>query len=153
MIKYKLEFTKERDDKIKSEICSRYNLEWNRITSRSRIRINVDARMLYCGLLRYVFRLTFREIGDILNRNHATILHSIEQHDTFVKILKSYKKNYEEIERTLMLDDNYYIHEVKFIERKMEQLSIRLKNLINKKNNYKLKIKKQLNGRQKLCSK
>lgn len=151
MTRYKLEFTKERDEKIQSEVCSRYGLEWGVILSRSRVREVVDARRLYSGILRNVFRLTFQEIGDILNKNHATILHNINQHDTFVRILKSYKKNYEEIERALMLDDNYYIHEVKEVERKMEDLAKRLDELIERKNNYKLKI--QNNGREKLCSK
>jgi len=151
MTRYKLEFTKERDEKIQSEVCSRYGLEWSMILSRSRVREVVDARRLYIGILRDIFRLTLQEIGNILNKNHATILHNINQHDTFVKILKSYKKNYEEIERALMLDDNYYIHEVKEVERKMDDLSKRLEELIERKNNYKLKI--QNNGREKLCSK
>jgi hypothetical protein len=141
MTRYKLEFTKERDDKIKYEICNRYNLEWQRIKSKSRIRVIIDARRLYCGILRYVFKLTFQEIGDILNKSHATILHSIQQHDIFVKILKSYKKNYNEIESSLWIDDNYYIHEVIEVERKMNELSSRLNDLIEKKNEYKLKIK------------
>ena len=63
---YKLEFTKERDEIIKSEISKRYNLTWEQIQSTSRVRIIVDARRLYCGILRNVFRLTFQEIGDIL---------------------------------------------------------------------------------------
>ena len=151
MHNYKLELTKERDDKIKSEICKRYNLEWYRIQSKSRVRLIVDARRLYCGILRNIFRLTFQEIGDILNKDHATILHNIKQHDTFVKILKSYKKHYEEIESILMLDDNYYVHEVIEVERQMDILSKRLEDLIEKKNNYKLKLKQ--NGRKKLCSK
>jgi len=152
MNRYKLEFTRERDDKIKSEICRRYNLAWSVVEGKSRIRKVVDARRLYCGVLRNLFRLTFQEIGNILNKNHATILHNITQHDTFVRILKSYKRNYEEIESTLMLDDNYYIHEVIEVERKMNELSQRLNDLIEKKNEYKLKIKKQKNGRQELCS-
>ncbi len=40
-----------------------------------------------------------------------------------------------------MLDVNYYIHEVVEVERKMNELSIRLNDLIDKKNEYKLKIK------------
>ena len=152
MTKYKLEFTKERDEIIKSEICKRYNLEWYRIESKSRVRVVVDARRLYCGILRNIFRLTFQEIGDILDKNHATIIHNIQQHDAFVRILKSYKKNYDEIERTMLLDDNYYIHEVVEVERKMNELSIRLKDLIEKKNEYKLKIKNKKNVRKKLCS-
>ena len=149
---YKLEFTKERDDIIKSEISKRYNLDWMQIQSTSRVRIVVDARRLYCGILRNIFRLTFQEIGDILDKNHATIIHTIQQHDAFVRILKSYKKNYDEIERTLMLDDNYYIHEVVEVERKMNELAIRLDDLIAKKNEYKLKIKNKTNVRKKLCS-
>lgn len=149
---YKLEFTKERDEIIKSEISKRYNLNWEQIQSTSRVRIVVDARRLYCGILRNIFRLTFQEIGDILNKNHATIIHNLQQHDAFIRILKSYKKNYDEIERTMLLDDNYYIHEVVEVERKMNELSIRLKDLIEKKNEYKLKIKNKTNVRKKLCS-
>ena len=92
-------------------------------------------------MLRDLFCLSYQKIAKILNKNHATIIHNVQQHEVFVKILKSYRKNYEDIERTLMLDDNYYIHEVKEVERKMNELSERLNDLIEKKNNYKLKIK------------
>ena len=149
---YKLEFTKERDEIIKSEISKRYNLNWEQIQSSSRVRVVVDARRMYCGILRNIFRLTFQEIGDILNKNHATVMHNIQQHDAFVRILKSYKKNYDEIERTMLLDDNYYIHEVAEVERKMNELAVRLNDLIKKKNEYKLKIKNKTNVRKKLCS-
>ena len=152
MNRYKLELTKERDDKIISEICTRYNVQWLSILSKSRVRVVVDARRLYCGLLRNVFGLTFQEIGKILNKNHATIVHNVQVHDNFVKILKSYKQNFEEIESMFYLDENYYIHEVLSIEIKIDILSKRLDELIQKKNEYKLKIKKQKNGRKELCS-
>ncbi|QDP67844.1 MAG: putative bacterial DnaA helix-turn-helix protein [Prokaryotic dsDNA virus sp.] len=141
MNKYKLEFTRERDEKIKAIICERYNLSWSVVEGRSRVRKIVDARRLYSGVLRDLFCLSYQKIAKILNKNHATIIHNVQQHEVFVKILKSYRKNYEDIERTLMLDDNYYIHEVKEVERKMNELSERLNDLIEKKNNYKLKIK------------
>jgi len=112
----------------------------------------VDARRMYCGILRNIFRLTFQEIADILDKNHATIIHNLQQHDAFVRILKSYKKNYDDIERTMLLDDNYYIHEVAEVERKMNDLAVRLNDLIEKKNEYKLKIKNKTNVRKKLCS-
>jgi len=44
MSRYKLEFTRERDEKIKSEICERYNLAWSVVKGKSRIRKVVDAR-------------------------------------------------------------------------------------------------------------
>ena len=141
MNRYKLELTEERHYKIKSEISLRYNLGWGSIESRSRKGIVVDARRLYCGLLRNIFGLTFHEIANILNKNHATIIHNIKKHDIFVRILKSYKKNYEEIESSLMLGDNYYEHEVIEVERRIDSLSKRLNDLIEKKNEYKLKIR------------
>ena len=142
MNKYRLEFTKERDEKIKSEICKRYNLEWCVVEGKSRVRKVVDARRLYSGILRNVFRLTYHDIAFILNKNHATIIHNMQQHEFFVKNLKSYRKNYEEIEGDLWTSDNYYLHEVIEVERKMDELSIKLKDLIERKNEYKLKIKK-----------
>jgi len=153
MNRYKLELTKERDQEIIREICSRYNVRWISVLSKSRVRVVVDARRLYCGLLRNVFGLKFEDIGKILNKNHATIVHNLQVHDNFVKILRSYKKNFEEIESMFYLDENYYIHEVLSIEIKIDTLSQRLDELIEKKNEYKLKIKKQKNGRQELCSK
>ncbi len=141
MNRYRLEFTKERDEKIKSEICKRYNLEWCVVEGKSRVRKVVDARRLYSGILRNVFRLTYHDIAFILNKNHATIIHNMQQHEFFVKNLKSYRKNYEEIEGGLWTSDNYYLHEVIEVERKMDELSIKLKDLIERKNEYKLKIK------------
>ena len=141
MSRYKLEFTRERDEKIKSEICERYNLAWSVVEGKSRVRKVVDARRLYSGLLRNVFKLTYHDIAFILNKNHATIIHNMQQHEFFVKNLKSYRKNYEEIEGGLWTSDNYYLHEVIEVERKMDELSIKLKDLIEKKNEYKLKIK------------
>ena len=142
MDKYKIEFTRERDEKIKAEISKRYDLPWSTIEGKSRVRKVVDARRLYSGLLRNIFKLTYHDIAFILKKNHATIIHNIQQHDVFVKILKSYKNNYEDIERILMLDANFYVHEVKSVERKMEELSQRLNELIEMKNDYKLKLQK-----------
>jgi len=143
MNRYKLELTKERDQEIIREICSRCNVRWASVLSKSRVRVVVDARRLYCGLLRNVFGLKFQDIGKILNKNHATIVHNLQVHDNFVEILRSYKKNFEEIESMFYLDENYYIHEVLSIEIKIDLLSQRLDELIEKKNEYKLKIKKQ----------
>ena len=57
-----------------------------------------------------------------------------------MKILKSYRINFEEIESILIEDDSYYSHEMKNIERNIESLKEKLLDLINKKNRYKNKI-------------
>jgi chromosomal replication initiation ATPase DnaA len=140
MLKYTLELTKERNNVIKSEICSRYNLDWEKVESKSRKNIVVDARRMYCGLLRNTFGLKYDKIGKILNKTHATIIHNSKQHDIFMKILKSYRINFEEIESILIEDDSYYSHEMKNIERNIESLEEKLLDLVNKKNRYKNKI-------------
>ena len=138
---YSFELTKERDDKIKSEICRRYDVSWISIESKSRVRLVVDARRMYCGILRNTFGITYTLIAKILNKNHATvILHNVNQHDNFIKILKSYKLNFEEIEALLIEDDNYYIHEIVNIERKIDELYKKLDDLLEKKEQYKSKL-------------
>ena len=137
---YSFELTKERDDKIKSEICRRYDVSWISIESRSRVRLVVDARRMYCGILRNTFGITYTKIAKILNKNHATILHNVNQHNNFIKILKSYKLNFEEIEAMLIEDDNYYIHEIVNIERKIDELYKKLDDLLEKKELYKSKL-------------
>tara|TARA_R110000803_G_scaffold76140_1_gene140683 strand:- start:204 stop:638 length:435 start_codon:yes stop_codon:yes gene_type:complete len=137
---YSFELTKERDDKIKSEICRRYDVSWISIESKSRVRLVVDARRMYCGILRNTFGITYTKIANILNKNHATILHNVNQHDNFVKILKSYRLNFEEIEAILIEDDNYYIHEIANIERKIDELYKKLDDLLEKKEQYKSKL-------------
>jgi len=137
---YSFELTKERDDKIKSEICRRYDVSWISIESKSRVRLVVDARRMYCGILRNTFGITYNEIAKILNKNHATILHNVNQHNNFIKILKSYKLNFEEIEALLIEDDNYYIHEIVNIERKIDELYKKLDDLLEKKEQYKSKL-------------
>ena len=137
---YSFELTKERDDKIKSEICRRYDVSWISIESKSRVRLIVDARRMYCGILRNTFGITYTLIAKILNKNHATILHNVNQHNNFIKILKSYKLNFEEIEAMLIEDDNYYIHEIVNIERKIDELYKKLDDLLEKKELYKSKL-------------
>jgi hypothetical protein len=137
---YSFELTKERDDKIKSEICRRYDVSWISIESKSRVRLVVDARRMYCGILRNTFGITYTLIAKILNKNHATILHNVNQHNNFIKILKSYRLNFEEIEAMLIEDDNYYIHEIVNIERKIDELYKKLDDLLEKKEQYKSKL-------------
>ena len=137
---YSFELTKERDDKIKSEICRRYDVRWISIESKRRVRLVVDARRMYCGILRNTFGITYTLIAKILNKNHATILHNVNQHNNFIKILKSYKLNFEEIEAMLIEDDNYYIHEIVNIERKIDELYKKLDDLLEKKEQYKSKL-------------
>ena len=47
------------------------------ITSKSREQAISDARAIYCKLAREHTNFSFKAIGESLNRNHATVIHAI----------------------------------------------------------------------------
>ena len=86
-----------------------------------------------------------KDDGQDVIENIASIVlvfmeNAVKSADIYDKHAKRNTITSEDIKRALMLDDNYYIHEVKEVERKMEDLAKRLDELIERKNNYKLKI-------------
>ena len=129
-------FTEERNERIKKEICDIYNLEWETVCSKSRKRKIMEARRLYCALLRNIFFLPFQAIGKLTNTHHASVIHSIKQYDIFSEIYKGYDKNYESIKESL-IDENsltYFLDELSYLERKKKIIQNQIDNLILIKN-------------------
>jgi len=127
-----LEFTKERNDRIKSEICLRYNLEWKVICSKSRMVKIIEARRLYCALLRNIFELPLQSIGRLTNTHHSTIIHSVKQYETYAEIYTGYDSDYEEIKASLIDETSmsYFLDEMTHLERKKKILQKQIDNLI-----------------------
>ena len=127
-----LEFTKERNDRIKSEICLRYNLEWKAICSKSRMVKIIEARRLYYALLRNIFELPLQSIGRLTNTHHSTIIHSVKQYVTYAEIYKGYDSDYEEIKASLIDETSmsYFLDEMTHLERKKKILQKQIDNLI-----------------------
>ena len=63
----------------------------------SRKRNFVEARALYYNLLRDVLGMTLQSIADTVKKNHATVLHSINNFDILLSYNEDMKKSYSNI--------------------------------------------------------
>jgi len=73
----------EEVNEIKNFIEEQMGLE--NIFKNTRRRDYVDARRILFYILRNKFLLTYQEIGDISNRNHATIIHAQKDFKFLIK--------------------------------------------------------------------
>ena len=127
-----LKFTEERNKRIKTEICEIFDLEWHIVTSKSRRKKIMEARRLYCALLRNIFMLPLETIGKLTNTHHASVLHTIKQHNDYSEIYKGYDKNYENIKEALIDKSSltYFMDELSYLERKKNKIQQQIDNLI-----------------------
>jgi len=63
----------------------------------SRKRNFVEARAIYYKLLRDVLNMTFQAIGDTVNKDHATIIHSLNSIDDWMKYDRKLTDRYKNI--------------------------------------------------------
>jgi hypothetical protein len=70
------------------------------IADKTRIRINVEYRSLYFLIVKNLEpRISLREIGEAVNRDHATVIHGINQYEVFIK----YNKDLEVVRTRVLL--------------------------------------------------
>ena len=69
-------------------VCSYHGVEPDDVKGKSRVQHLVTARQTYCHLARRYTRSTLKQIGSIINRDHATVIHS----DKLTQILSSVEK-------------------------------------------------------------
>ena len=60
-------------------VCTYYQVEPNDVKGKDRARYLVTVRQIYCHLARTYTRSTFKRIGSIINRDHATVIYSDNQ--------------------------------------------------------------------------
>lgn len=65
------------------------------VLEKTRKRETCDARQLVCYILRTNTELSTTKIGELLNINHATVLHSVTQTETLLKSDKKYRRKYQ----------------------------------------------------------
>jgi hypothetical protein len=70
------------------------NLNKQEFTSSSRRRELVDARMVYCSVARKCGDFTLKQIGQSINRDHATALHAIRNYDVLSEMDKDLVNKY-----------------------------------------------------------
>ena len=127
-----LAFTEERNKRIKGEIERLYDLEWYIVTSKSRKIEIIEARRVYCALLRNVFGLPLQTIGKMANTHHATVMHSVKMHNTYSELYKGYDDNYNKIKKTLV-DKNsieYFMDELKHLEKMKNKIQKQIDSLV-----------------------
>ena len=89
---------------IVSAVVKVTGVEFNKVQSSSRRRNFVNARHLFCYFARKRTKLSFQEIGGIINRDHATIIHSVRN----VEDLLSYDREFKEIVPAIQLEIEKY---------------------------------------------
>jgi chromosomal replication initiator protein len=81
-LKYELLPKKTNRNKIKHEIVMKVvaehmNVTVDNIMSKSREQEYVEARHIYCGILRLVYGYTLKVIGRTINRDHTTAINAV----------------------------------------------------------------------------
>jgi chromosomal replication initiation ATPase DnaA len=67
------------------------------IRSKRRYRVLVDARHMYCALMRRVSLLSLADIGRTLSRDHSTVIHALKSHANKVGSDAAYATAYAEV--------------------------------------------------------
>lgn len=62
------------------------------IISKTRIQNITEARQLFCYVIRERYGIPFVKIGKLINRDHATILHSVKAHKNRHDVDKKYRE-------------------------------------------------------------
>tara|TARA_R110000737_G_C14514167_1_gene474202 strand:- start:345 stop:788 length:444 start_codon:yes stop_codon:yes gene_type:complete len=126
------------------DYCSRVDITIEELFYKSRKRDRVEKRMVLAYILRKSFRMTYQQIGESLNKTHATIINSIKNIENFITVYPHIKRLYNIADETLLdhkenLIEFYNSPFKTQIERERKLVEILLEN------NYKLKSKvKQL---------
>lgn len=77
-------------DKVINAVCEVCNVALGDIKSKSRKQEFVYARFLICHLLRE-YGLKLQAIGDIINKNHATVSYSLKSYDNEIQTSQMFK--------------------------------------------------------------
>lgn len=91
-IKYKQGSVEQTTQHLIQKICRKLKFDQTEILSNSRKKDVVYKRNIVIYLIKKLSNLSHQEIGEIFNRNHSTITHSIKQIET--KMNDKYFKEY-----------------------------------------------------------
>lgn len=99
------------------------------ITKKSRLRQVVEIKSIFCNILRKQ-QYTYKKIGDIINMNHASIIHLIKLYE----IIKS-NEDIKRIENKLKLLTEGFNFEYLDYQNKIDELNLKIEELENIKIN------------------
>jgi chromosomal replication initiation ATPase DnaA len=67
------------------------------LLASSQVRNNVDGRVAVSYYLRIHSKTTFQKIGDLLKKDHGTIMHYMKLHDNLYRYNSEYKNKYDKL--------------------------------------------------------
>jgi chromosomal replication initiation ATPase DnaA len=73
------ELRKEAEDQI-NPILSKYNVTWEQVFKHNRSTLFILARQEICVAIRTKLKWSYPKIGRLFNRDHATILNSVNKY-------------------------------------------------------------------------
>ena len=102
MKRRRLKFSDYYHDIIIEEISDIYNVDKNRIFLGSRKRNVIHAKRLYIFVLREMFGLTLKDIGEVANLHHASIIHHARQFEFESNNYAKENKAFERVENRII---------------------------------------------------
>lgn len=117
-----------------------YSSQKNYVDNRQ--RCNVVIKHAFAVVVRKHTSLSLAEIGSVIDKDHASVLHAKKNHDSNIKYLVNYKRTYNEIEREIK-DILYHEEDVATAEDliTVKELRIRLINISGRLREKVLEIK------------
>ena len=116
------------------------------VLNPTRKRQYVDARAMACFIMSRKLNLTLSQIGEILNKNHATVLHSLKLFDNLYETDYRFKEKFDKIkgiycnktpvEEPLDLKDEHIKKLQKLYDNKIRVLTLENNQLKNAKSKY-----------------
>ena len=77
-----------------TEFCDKFGVKLEHLKGKSRVLEINNTRKLLFYMLRRVFKLKHREIGEILNRHHASCVHHVADFDQLKDMYSLYSDMY-----------------------------------------------------------
>lgn len=78
-------------------VCDVHKVRVEEFVKLTRKREYVEARFQFAAILLIQFHYTYVKVGNLLGKDHSTIIHAIRQHVDFYDVMNSYKVRYNQI--------------------------------------------------------
>lgn len=96
-IKINLSCFNDFETQVMQIVCDVHKVSIADFILYSRKREFVEARFQFAATLLIQFHYTYMKVGELLNKDHSTIIHSIRQHCDFYDTIASYKTRYNQV--------------------------------------------------------
>ena len=128
----RLKYSEYYHNIILNELSEIFNIDKDRIFLGSRQKTIILAKRLFIYTLREVFRLTLKDISEVTNLHHASIIHHARQFEFEYNNYKKDNKNFERVENRII--EVEVDEEIKGLEQQLKKINESLTKLykINK---------------------